>query len=256
MGGDARRETTMTGPIPHDGDLGTVLGVFAHPDDEAYLAGGLMAHAVEAGRRVVCVTATRGELGFADDDPRSLDERAALREAELRSCLDVLGVTEHHWLGHPDGACHTIDESLPVTRLCELLEEVRPDTVLTFGPDGQTYHPDHMAVSRWTTRAVRAIGGDPRLLYAAMIDEWVDEFSKVVPFEHIMMTDDPPPVIPAHEVAVWFRCDDDLAVRKVEALRCQASQVAPIIEMAGVEAYLQLTRDELYRDARADDWLC
>jgi len=56
-----------------DGDLGTVLGVFAHPDDEAYLAGGLMATAVDAGRRVVCITATRGELGFPDDDPRSIE---------------------------------------------------------------------------------------------------------------------------------------------------------------------------------------
>ena len=46
--------------------LGTVLGVWAHPDDEAYLAGGLMAAAVDAGARVVCVTATRGERGTPD----------------------------------------------------------------------------------------------------------------------------------------------------------------------------------------------
>ena len=47
-------------------DLGTVLGVWAHPDDEAYLSGGLMAMARDAGSRVVCVTATRGELGTPD----------------------------------------------------------------------------------------------------------------------------------------------------------------------------------------------
>lgn len=57
-----------------------------------------------------------------------------------------------------------MDEAPAVARLCELLEEVRPDTVLTFGPDGQTYHPDHMTVSRWTTGTVRATGGDARLL--------------------------------------------------------------------------------------------
>ncbi len=83
----------MTGV--HDGGLGTVLAVFAHPDDEAYLAGGLMALAVDARRRVVCVTATHGELGFPDDDPRSLVDRADVRRAELGRCLDVLGVTEH-----------------------------------------------------------------------------------------------------------------------------------------------------------------
>ena len=47
-------------------DLGTILGVWAHPDDEAYLSGGLMAMARDAGARVVCVTATRGELGTPD----------------------------------------------------------------------------------------------------------------------------------------------------------------------------------------------
>jgi LmbE family N-acetylglucosaminyl deacetylase len=242
------------GSEPHDGDLGTVLAVFAHPDDEAYLAGGLMARAADAGRRVACVTATKGELGFPDDDPRSLDERAAVREAELRACLDVLGVTEHHWLGHPDGGCAEVDESRPVAQLCELLEEVRPDTVLTFGPDGQTYHPDHMTVSRWTTLAVRAAGDGANLLYAAMTPEWVDEFSTVVPMDQVMMTDDPPPTVPADELALWFICDDDLAVRKVQALRCQASQVEPLIAMSGVELYTHLNRDEMYRAPSATDW--
>ena len=49
-------------------DLGTVLSVWAHPDDETYLCGGLMADAVRRGNRVVCVTATRGELGSPDEE--------------------------------------------------------------------------------------------------------------------------------------------------------------------------------------------
>ena len=48
--------------------LGTIVGVFAHPDDETYLAGGLFALARRAGNRVVVVTATKGERGT--DDPR------------------------------------------------------------------------------------------------------------------------------------------------------------------------------------------
>lgn len=242
------------GPEPHDGDLGTILAVFAHPDDEAYLAGGLMAVAADAGRRVVCVTATKGELGFPDDDPRSVEERAALREAELRACLDVLGVTEHHWLGHPDGGCAAVDDAVPVRQLCELLEEVRPDTVLTFGPDGQTYHPDHMSVSRWTTRAVRASGERAELLYAAMTHDWLADFSTVVPMDQVMMTDDPPPGIAPEDLALWFVCDEALAARKVEALRRQASQVEPLVALAGVDVYLRITRDEMFRAPTPDDW--
>ena len=54
-------------------DLGTVLGIWAHPDDEAYLSGGLMSIAArDHGNRVACVTATRGELGTADPEPGRL----------------------------------------------------------------------------------------------------------------------------------------------------------------------------------------
>jgi LmbE family N-acetylglucosaminyl deacetylase len=239
---------------PHDGDLGTVLAVFAHPDDEAYLAGGLMACAADAGRRVVCVTATKGELGFPDGDPRSLEERAATREAELRACLDVLGVEDHRWLGHADGGCAELDLRVPVQQLSDLLAEVQPDTVLTFGPDGQTYHPDHMAVSRWTTLAVRAAADQARLLYATMTPAWATAFGSVVPLDQVMMTDDPVPTVPEDELALWFVCDDDLAKRKVEALCCQVSQVAGMVEMAGLDLYTQLNRDEMYRAPRDDDW--
>ena len=66
--------------------LGTILGIWAHPDDEAYLSGGLMAIARQAGCRVVCVTATRGELGTGDPvtwpPDRLAEERAELHDPE------------------------------------------------------------------------------------------------------------------------------------------------------------------------------
>ena len=49
-------------------DLGTLLGIWAHPDDETYLSAGLMARRSVDGRRVVCVTATRGEGGSMDEE--------------------------------------------------------------------------------------------------------------------------------------------------------------------------------------------
>ena len=86
-------------------ELGTVLGIWAHPDDEAFLSAGLMAAARDAGNRVVCVTATLGEHG-TDDSRRWPPERlAAVREHELRASLAALGVTEHHQLGIVDGTC-------------------------------------------------------------------------------------------------------------------------------------------------------
>jgi LmbE family N-acetylglucosaminyl deacetylase len=238
----------------HDGDLGSIVGVFGHPDDEAYLAGALMALAVDAGRRVVCVTATRGELGFPDDDPRSIDERKALRTAEMEACLAILGVTEHHWLDYPDGSCADIPVDEPVARIRTLIDEVRPDTVLTFGPDGGTFHPDHIAVGHWTTLACRAADADPRLLYAANTDEWVEDFLGAVASE-VMMDDATPPVtVSADELAVRFCADDEIADRKVAALRAQASQVEPLVQEAGVDLYRELMRAEFYRDPTPEDW--
>ncbi len=238
-----------------DGDLGTVLGVFAHPDDEAYLAGGLMATAIDAGRRVVCVTATRGELGFPDDDPRPIEERMAVRESELAACLGVLGVGEHLWLDHPDGGCAAVDDGEAADRLAALIDEVRPDTVLTFGPEGQTYHEDHIAVSRWTTLACRRADHDPRLLYAVMTPEWIGAIGELLPMDELMMVPDiEPPTTAAEDLSLWFVAEGPILERKVQALECQASQVTSIIQMAGRDAYKALNADETFRDPTPDDW--
>jgi LmbE family N-acetylglucosaminyl deacetylase len=236
-------------------DIGSILAVFAHPDDEAYLAGALMAVAADAGRRVVCVTATRGELGFPDDDPRSIDERKAIREAELAACLEVLGVEEHRWLDYPDGGCAVLPLGEPVARLRAVVEEVRPDSVLTFGPDGGTFHDDHITVSRWTTLACREVDGPHQLLFATNTPDWAEQFNALVPLEEIMMIPGvEPPTTPFEDLALYFNADDELADRKVRALRAQASQVEPLVELAGVEGYRELVREEFFRAPTPGDW--
>jgi LmbE family N-acetylglucosaminyl deacetylase len=56
--------------------IGVLLGVWAHPDDEAYMSAGLMSVVRSAGHRVVVATATRGELG-TDDSVAFPPERLA-----------------------------------------------------------------------------------------------------------------------------------------------------------------------------------
>src|ERR1043166_7095291 len=109
-------------------DLGTILGVWAHPDDETYLSAGLMASAVRDGRRVTCVTATRGELGSYDAERWATATLGKGREAELESSLRVLGVTDHRWLDYLDGSCNEVPEEEGIGRVVLLFEEVQPDT--------------------------------------------------------------------------------------------------------------------------------
>ena len=65
-------------------------------------------------------------------------------------------------------------------RLATLIDEIRPDTVLTFGPDGLTGHRDHRAVSRWTTAAFRrAAPAGARLLQARPSERWAARWDAV-----------------------------------------------------------------------------
>ncbi len=130
-------------------ELGTVLGIWARPDDEAHLSAGLMALAGDAGNHVAVVTATDGELGGAPGEQR---------RQELRNSLHAVGVTEHHQLGFGDGGCADVDARVGTCAVGALIAQVRPDTIVTFGPDGPTGHPDLRTVAGWVERAWRADG--------------------------------------------------------------------------------------------------
>ncbi len=229
-------------------DLGTILGVWAHPDDEAYLCGGIYVAARDAGSRVVCVTATRGEAG--GDPLQAPPERlAAVRTAEMAASLAVLGVAEHHWLDLPDGGCAALAPEPQIARIAALITAIGPDTVLTFGPDGETGHPDHIAVSTWTTAAFRrAAAPGARLLHTAVPARWWAEFGHLND-EFPAFEPGSPIVVPDDSLALDLVLDDGLLARKVAALRAQTSQTAGIEAGMGPDLYARWVRDESFVDA-------
>ncbi|MDT4893533.1 MAG: mycothiol S-conjugate amidase [Pseudonocardiales bacterium] len=233
-------------PVP---DLGTILSVWAHPDDESYGCAGLMAVAVRAGHRVVCVTATRGEQGSTD--PERWPPGAPLAEVrtkELEACLAEIGVTEHIWLDYPDGGCADVDPAEPVARIRAVAEQLQPDTVLTFGPDGGTYHPDHMAISRWTTAAVADLPA--RLHYSSTTPDWIENISQFVDPAMVMMADKEPLVHCIDQLSIHAVLDGELLEMKERAMLCQLSQVEPLIALTGPEMYRRMLAEESFRDAR------
>ncbi|WP_084960502.1 PIG-L deacetylase family protein [Thermoactinospora rubra] len=230
-------------------DLGTVLGIWAHPDDEAYLSGGLMAMARDHGSRVVCVTATRGELGTPDPVEWPPHRLAAARTRELARCLEILGVTEHHWLGYRDGACAEVPPSDAVTRLGEIIDRVRPGTVVTFGPDGITGHPDHQAASAWATAAFeRAAPPGARLLYATFsrrrAARWRELNASLGVFPPGY-----PIATPDHRLALDLELDAETAARKVRALAAQETQTAGLIAALGIGLYTAWVSCESFAEA-------
>src|SRR6202163_495454 len=143
-----------------------LMAVLAHPDDESLGFGGILAKYTSQGVETFVVTATRGERGryrgYARDEaghpgPQAL---AAIREAELRAAASVLGVHELSVLDYGD---QQIDRANPrdvIAAIAGHIRRVRPDVVVTFGPDGAYGHPDHIAISQLTTAAIVA-AADP-----------------------------------------------------------------------------------------------
>lgn len=217
-------------------ELGTILGIWAHPDDEAYLSGGLMALAADAGSRVVCVTATRGEQGTADPLTWPPDRLAAERTHELARSLAILGVAEHHWLDLPDGGCAELDPAGPVARLAGLIDAVRPDTVVTFGPDGLTGHDDHRAVGAWASAARSLAAPCARLLHPRLSVERAEAWGHVWRPLGIYPAG-LPLCTPIAELTVHLEFDEQTAARKAAALAAQTTQTSALIQHLGLATF-------------------
>ncbi|HVM01293.1 MAG TPA: PIG-L deacetylase family protein [Acidimicrobiales bacterium] len=132
-----------------------LAAVLAHPDDESRIVGGTLALYASRGARVSFYCATRGEAG----DPSLPPERVGrLRERELRAACRILGVTTLR-LGHfPDGGLDRVDPDDVVGDMVGFLRAEQPHVVVTFGPDGRTGHPDHIAVGALAEIAFDQVG--------------------------------------------------------------------------------------------------
>ncbi|HEY2167622.1 MAG TPA: PIG-L family deacetylase [Jatrophihabitantaceae bacterium] len=225
------------------GDLGTILSVWAHPDDETYGCGAIMADATKRGQRVVCVTATRGERGSTDEArwPNGPD-LARVRTAELTESLAVLGVHEHHWLDYADGGCAEVPRAEGVARVREILDAVQPDSVLCFGPDGGTWHPDHIATSGWATAA--AAGTGARVLHSMHTAQWGQFMTAQFDPSAVMMSERAPVFAPREAFALLYEAEGELLDLKYRAMLRQESQVGPMLARLGEQNYRFMLAEE------------
>jgi LmbE family N-acetylglucosaminyl deacetylase len=229
--------------------LGKLLGVWAHPDDEAYLSAGLMAAAADLGQPATVVTATFGELGFSDPEAWPPERGRQVRRWEAAAALAPLGVRDHRWLGLADGGLADCDEAEQVARLAAIIDEVQPDTVLTFGPDGGTGHPDHIAVGRWATTAARQAARPPRVLHAAVEEGWAERFADLHERFDVFLDPSTPVTVAADELALWVQLAGADLDRKVVSLRAQATQVQPVVDTFGLDVYTAWVADEAFVEA-------
>lgn len=133
-----------------------MLCVFAHPDDESLGTGGMLAKYGAEGVEITLVTATRGEYGWdgvpeVDPGPQTMGQ---IREGELRGAAAVLGLHEVIFLDYIDGQLDQADPNEAIACITTHVRRVRPHVVVTFPPDGIYGHPDHIAISQFTSAAL------------------------------------------------------------------------------------------------------
>jgi LmbE family N-acetylglucosaminyl deacetylase len=226
-----------------------LLGVWAHPDDEAYLSAAMMARVTDSGGSVTVVTATRGEQGTSDPALRGTAAFGALREAELRASLADLGVTDVRVLGLPDGGLPEVEADEPVAAIAATIAEVDPDVVVTFGPDGITWHPDHRTICEWTTRACAASGRTSELLYAAMTDDFAVRHESRHARAGLFADWGPgrPATTPRRDLALECAMTPGELARKRRALGRHASQIGGVLGAFGEQGYLEWLHQETFR---------
>lgn len=243
------RSMPIARPLPR-----RLLGVWAHPDDEAYLSAGLMARVVDAGGSVTIVTATSGELGTDDASRSGTDEFAAFRREELIASVAELGVTDVRFLGVGDGECDVADDDHTIRTILDVVDDVRPDAIVTFGPDGITGHPDHKYVSSWTTQAWNRSDRRSELLYAVLTNDFLARYADL--HERLGVFDDydhTPASVMSRDVALGCSLTPTELRRKRRALARHASQTAELAAVVGEDVYARWWVNETFRLPTARD---
>ncbi|HLZ07237.1 MAG TPA: PIG-L deacetylase family protein [Chloroflexota bacterium] len=213
-----------------------VVAVGAHPDDETAFAGGMLARYASEGADVRIVGVTRGEGGEAGDPPlSSLEELGATRERELRCAAAALGASGVHFLGFVDPRIAVGEEGRRIDATLDefagailgVLEELRPDVVLTHGSNGEYGHPQHVFTNQAVRTALaRSQAPHPELLTWCALEDGQpeDRFTNVGDKADLVV-----------DITPWFDA-------KCTALACHQTQLAMIYRNSKVTDLREIVR--------------
>lgn len=133
-----------------------LLVIFAHPDDESMGMGGTLAKYSAERVETHLVCASRGEKGWFGPEEQypGPDRLGEIRTKELENAVEVLGMRSLHFLDYIDGEVDQADHAEIIGKIVTHIRHIQPQVVVTFPPDGNYGHPDHVAVGQFTNAAV------------------------------------------------------------------------------------------------------
>lgn len=217
--------------------LGRVLSVWAHPDDETFSSAGIIATAAQNGQFTACVTFTKGESGVQDARRWPPAELGRIREEELHTALHILGCRNHHILDYADGGLADVPDEEGARAISEYIKQYRPETILTFGPEGMTGHPDHQTVSHWVSLAVNGLEDKPTVYHAVELQERYDTYMKELDkMFNIYFNIDRPPLKNRAECDIYYDLPENICRTKCRALAAMPSQTEKMMKELGDRA--------------------
>src|SRR5258708_2857639 len=159
-----------------------ILLVFAHPDDETFAMGGTIALLAKADNSITLICATRGEEGKMGEPALcSKEDLGVVREQELRNAAAILGISKIHFLNYRDATLSKIQNSELEKTLLPLFTKEKPDIVVTFDKNGGSLHPDHIKISKVTTKVftkyLQKITKKVRLYHTAMPVSYIQQYN-------------------------------------------------------------------------------
>lgn len=236
--------------------LGTILGIWAHPDDETYCSGGLIAAAAANEQKVMCIVATKGEKGVQDESKWPAAKLADIREKERAEAYEILGVSSYECLNLADGECSKAPDEQEMSKILDAVKVFNPDTIVTFGPDGLTGHTDHQAVSAWATKAGKTWGVPvyhfvmPNKAYELYHDACVEAKARGREFDDMFFNIHQPVVAGKDECDIYLKLSEELWQKKYAALKAMPSQTERFIKQLGPSYYQQIFAHEAFTLAK------
>lgn len=133
-----------------------LLAVFAHPDDESMGMGGTLAKYSAEGVETHLVCASRGERGWFGPEEQNpgLSGLGKIRTRELENAVRELGIKGLHFLDQIDGEVDQSPHTEIIGKIVSHIRRIQPQVIVTFPPDGNYGHPDHVAIGQFTSAAI------------------------------------------------------------------------------------------------------
>ena len=133
-----------------------LLAIFAHPDDEAMGMGGTLAKYYAEGVETHYICASRGEKGWFGPEQQNPGPEALglIRTRELENAVKELGMTGLYFLDYIDGDMDKANHMEAISKIVSHVRRIKPQVIVTFPPDGNYGHPDHIAVGQFTSAAI------------------------------------------------------------------------------------------------------